>query len=215
MAKIKSFGAQVYLNGIAIGGLTDINATGTDVSMIDTTSHDAGGGFRTFVSGLKDGGTLELTGKYNYADAGQAEWKAEEGMRHIVMVNLSDNSGLVFYVIVGAFRVENPLDDATAFTATAKITGQVFPVYPSITVTGITSPVASNPVVLTRSADVEQRPAYTNGAGWLCQWDSTSTWNFGLSGEYEAEAENPALSPVGLTFGAPSTGAGTITVTGS
>jgi len=136
MAKIRSFGAKLYLNGIELGGITDIQATGVDVSFIDTTSHDESSGFRTFVSGLKDGGTLEVTGKYNYADDGQAEWKAEEGIRHAFYIILSDKSGLAFEAIVGGFQTSNPLDDAVEFTATAKITGEVFPVYPTITVTG-------------------------------------------------------------------------------
>jgi predicted secreted protein len=136
MAKIKSFGARVYFNGVAVGGLTDISASGTDVSMIDSTSHDSAGGYRTFLSGLKDGGTLELTGRYNYADAGQAEWKAEIGVKHNFYIMLSDNSGLAFEAYVGGFSTSNPLDDAVEFSATAKITGIVVPVFPTMTVTG-------------------------------------------------------------------------------
>jgi len=136
MAKIRSFGAKLYINGVELGGMTDIQATGVDVSFIDTTSHDESSGFRTFVSGLKDGGTLEVTGKYNYADDGQAEWKAEEGIRHVFYIILSDNSGLAFEAIIGGFQTSNPLDDAVEFTAMAKITGEVFPVFPTITVTG-------------------------------------------------------------------------------
>jgi len=255
MAKIKSFGAEVYINGIAVGGVTDIQASGTDVSFIDTSEHDAGtaatgsitftglpsvdetivvrgvtytfkdsaasatqitigatkeaaatntaakisandanvhtfasngvviltattrgtagnaytltesatnltvsgsgtfaggaaqvsGGFRTFLSGLKDGGTLEITGKYNYADNGQAEWKAEEGVAHAFYIILSDNSGLAFYAIVGGFQTSNPLDDAVEFTATAKITGEVFPVFPTMTITGTLTTDGSTP----------------------------------------------------------------------
>lgn len=136
MAKIRSFSAKVYVNGIAVGGLTDINTSGVDVTMIDTTTHDAVDGFRTFVAGLKDGGTLDLTGKYNYADAGQYEWKAEEGMPHVIYILMSDNSGLAFNVIIGGFQTSNPLDDAVEFTASAKITGEVYPVFPTIAVTG-------------------------------------------------------------------------------
>lgn len=148
MAKIKSFGAIVYINGIAVGGLTDISASGTEVNFVDSTSHDTAGGFKTFLSGLKDGGTLELTGKYNYADSGQAEWKAEEGVSHAFYIILTDSSGLAFNAIVGGFQTSNPLDDAVEFTATARITGPVYPVFPRITVTGTLTSNGSTPVTL-------------------------------------------------------------------
>jgi hypothetical protein len=212
MAKIKSFGATVYLNGIAIGGLTDINATGTDVSMIDTTSHDAGGGFRTFVSGLKDGGTLELTGKYNYTDAGQAEWKAEEGIKHTFYIILSDKSGLAFEAFVGGFQTSNPLDDATEFTATAKITGEVFPVYPTITITGISDPVDSDPVVLSYSGFGTGKPQWSGG-GFLLSGNSIE-WEI-ASSAYGANITTSAIVPQGLTGWTITDGAGQPTLTGS
>lgn len=165
MAKIKSFGAEVYMNGVAVGGLTDISASGTDVSIIETTSHDSSGGHRTFLAGLKDGGTLELTGRYNYADAGQAEWKAEQGVQHAIYIVLSDNSGLAFEAIVGGFSTSNPLDDAVEFTATAKITGLVYPIFPTITVSGTLTSDGSTPVVfptLTFYGFEDGRPAYSN-----------------------------------------------------
>lgn len=190
MAKIKSFGARVYLNGIAVGGLTDISASGTEVSFVDTTTHNESGGYRTFVGGLKDGGTLELTGRYNYGDAGQAEWKAEEGIKHDFYILLSNNSGLAFQAIVGGFQTTNPLDDAVEFTATAKITGEVFPVFPTITVTGTLEdsngdPITT-PVVFTFDSIENGRPRYESGANsviafdgqyWVLEFDSTPSFD--------------------------------------
>lgn len=216
MAKIKSFGAEVYLNGIAVGGLTDISASGTDVSFIDTTSHDEGSGYRTFLAGLKDGGTLELTGKYNYGDAGQAEWKAEEGVSHSFYIILSDNSGLAFSAIVGGFQTSNPLDDAVEFTATAKITGEVFPVFPTITVTGITTPGASDPLVMTMVADfLNGKPTWTIGSTWAISWDGTSWEVLNEAETYLASKTTTALVPNGLTSWTITTGAGQPTLTGS
>lgn len=216
MAKIRSFGAKLYLNGIAVGGLTDIAATGTEVSIIDTTSHDSSGGYRTFLSGLKDGGTLEVTGRYNYADSGQAEWKAEAGVLHAFYIILADNSGLAFNAIVGGFQTSNPLDDAVEFTATAKITGLVYPVFPTITVTGITTPAASDPIVMTMGVGfISGKPTWVFGSDWAVAWSGTSWDVFDESATYLATKISTALIPNGLTSFTITTGAGQPTLTPS
>lgn len=183
MAKIRSFGAEVYINGFAIGGLTDISASGTEVSTVDTTSHDTAGGFKTFLAGLMDGGTLELTGKYNYADDGQAEWKGEEGVSHAFYIILSDNSGFAFTAIVGGFQTSNPLDDAVEFTATAKITGPVYPVFPIMTVTGTLTSNGSTPVTfptLYYAGIYDGRPSYTDDASIVLSGTNTHVAAFDL-----------------------------------
>lgn len=221
MAKIKSFGADVYINGIAVGGLTDISASGTDVSMIGTTSHDTAGGFQTFVAGLKDGGTLELTGKYNYADAGQAEWKAEEGVSHAFYIILSDNSGLAFNAVVGGFQTSNPLDDAVEFTASAKITGEVYPVFPTITISGVATSGINGDLVFAGfsggyilwSTDGTSTPGGSNTI--LTRADSGATWATNRSGVFVATKSSSSLIPQGLTSWTVILGSGTPTLTGS
>lgn len=216
MAKIKSFGAKVYVNGVAIGGLTDINASGTDVTMVDNTSHDSSGGYREFLAGLKDGGTLELTGRYNYADAGQADLKSEEGVTHAVYVILSDNSGLAFNAIIGGFSTSNPLDDAVEFTASAKITGAVLPVFPTITVTGTLTSDGSTAVTFPAMSFAGISTgllSYINGA-YEVQNDGTNyyVWD-GVSAQWTASTTS--IVPQGLTYVADDTETGTPVLTGS
>lgn len=125
MAKIRSFGIGVTVASNAIGCLTDVNVSGGDVTFVDTTTHDSSGGYKEFVGGLKDGGTLELTGKYSYADAGQTHLRANLGASKAFVVTFSDGTKVSFTAIVGAYNTSNPLDDAVEFTASAKITGAV------------------------------------------------------------------------------------------
>lgn len=125
MAKIKSFGIGVTVATNAIGGLTDVGLPGVDVSMIDITSHDSSGGYREFVAGLKDAGTLELTGRYNYADVGQDYLKDNPGVSAAFVVTFSDGTKASFTAIIGGYQVANPLDDATEFSCSAKITGAI------------------------------------------------------------------------------------------
>jgi predicted secreted protein len=111
MAKIKSFGIGVTVATKAIGGLTDVGLPGVEVSMIDTTTHDSSGGYREYVSGLKDAGSLELTGKYNYADTGQDHLKDNPGASAAFVVTFSDGTKASFTAFIGGYVVTNPLDD--------------------------------------------------------------------------------------------------------
>jgi hypothetical protein len=121
----KSNGVTVTVGGTAIGGLVDVNITGGDVNAIDTTVH--GDAARTFVGGLTDFGTLELSGKYNIADTGQLALIAGTGdtAAFVVTYNDSGDSTATFSAIIGAFNLSNPLDDTVDFSCSCKITGVV------------------------------------------------------------------------------------------
>lgn len=122
---IRSFGIGVTVDGAVIGGLTDVSPGGGDVTFVDTTTHDSVGGWKTYVGGLKDGGTLELTGKYNISDTGQASLRTNFGVLKPIIVTFSDSSTATFDGIIGAYNTSSPLDDATEFTCSVKITADV------------------------------------------------------------------------------------------
>lgn len=229
MPKIKSFGAEVYVAGVAINGLTDINISGSEVSNIDTTAHDSSGGFREFVSGLKDGGNLELTGKYNYADAGQEDLRGGLGSTVSVYIILSDNSGFAFNAVLGAFNTSNPLDDSVEFTASARITGEVYPVYPTITVTGALTGDGSTPLTFSTlifignfndghpvwsddgTMSATDRRLYVDGGTgkwWLDKVSASKVW---------LSVSTSSLVPQGIVYEPPAaaTNTGTPTLTGS
>lgn len=231
MAKTRSFGTKVYLDGVAIGGLTDVNISAGDVTNVDTSCHDVDAGFRTFVAGLKDGGTVELSGKYDYADAGQEDWREAMGDTAEIYIIMPDNSGFAMKVIVGSFNATAPLDDAAEFTASAKITGEVFPVYPTMIVTGTLSPDVTG--TLYHSGFSSASPEYTSNG--LLHNDNLGSVAFvsikqialnyymlrGYTSagvrNYESSAVlNTVMTPDMTTYTAASTfGTGTPTVTGS
>lgn len=122
---IKSYGVGVTVGGNAVGDLTDVSVSGTDVNFVDITTHDSTGGWKEFTSGLKDGGSLDLTGKYKVADTGQAYLFGNPGASASCVVTFSDTSTASFTGIVGGFSTSNPLDDAVEFTCSIKITGAV------------------------------------------------------------------------------------------
>jgi predicted secreted protein len=125
MAKIRSFGVGVTVATNAIGGLTDVSLPGIDVTMIDITSHDSSGGFKEFLGGLKDAGTIDLTGKYDYSNVGQDYLKDNPGVSAAFVVTFSDGTKASFSAIIGGYQVTNPLDDAAEFSCSSKITGAI------------------------------------------------------------------------------------------
>jgi len=122
---IKSFGIGVTINTTAIGELTDVTPGGADVNFIDVTAHDSAGGWKKFIGGLSDGGTLELTGNYKFSDAGQAALIAQRGQQAAIVVTFSDSTTSTFNAIVGAYNLSNPLDDKVEFTCSLKVTGAI------------------------------------------------------------------------------------------
>jgi len=125
MAKIRSFGVGVTVGATSILGLTDVSVSGTDVNFVDITTHDSAGGYKEYVGGLKDGGTLDLTGAYNISDTGQAYLRTNVGTSKACVVTFSDSSTASFNAIVGGFATSSPLDDKVEFTCSLKITGAV------------------------------------------------------------------------------------------
>jgi|TARA_R110002124_G_scaffold73619_1_gene197448 predicted secreted protein len=121
----KSFGVTVTVNTIAIGELTDVTPGGVDVNNIDTTAHDSSGGWKTFMGGLSDGGTLELSGNYVIADAGQVELRASRGDTASVVVTFSNASTSTFSAVIGGYNLANPLDDKIEFSCSLKVTGPI------------------------------------------------------------------------------------------
>ncbi|GAA5124666.1 hypothetical protein JIN84_12975 [Luteolibacter yonseiensis] len=124
MAK-KSFGITVTIGGTAIGGLTDVNITGRDVTAIDVTNHGSTGNAREFLGGLVDNGTLELTGNFEGTHAGITYLEAHLGEVVDAVVTYSDASTHLFKVIVGPPTTSNPLDDKIEFSASFKISGPI------------------------------------------------------------------------------------------
>lgn len=122
---MKSFGVAVTLGGTTIEELTDVQITGRDVTSVETTSHGSTGNAKTFVGGLIDNGTLELTGRFDGSHAGVTYMEANAGTVVAAVVTYSDASTHTFSVIVGLPSVTNPLDDAAEFTSSHKITGVI------------------------------------------------------------------------------------------
>lgn len=127
---IKSFGISVQITApsgspTAIAELTDVTVGGVDVNFIETTAHDSAGGWKTFLGGLTDPGTIDLTGNYKFTDAGQAILIAQRGVSCAINITFSDATNVTCNAIVGGYNLSNPQDDKVEFTCSLKITGAI------------------------------------------------------------------------------------------
>lgn len=120
---IKSFGVVMTFNATDVDNITDINIPETDRTMIDTTTHDTPDGYRTFAAGLKDGGTLTVSGKY--PGGGGLDANNDDGAPKAVVITFSDASTCSFDATLLGYGVTNPLDDVVTWSASLKVSGPV------------------------------------------------------------------------------------------
>lgn len=121
MAKTKSFGTTVTAGGTAVLGLTDVSFSGGDVPTFDITTHDSTA--KAFVAGLVDNGTLELSGKFDPADAGQDALRSGVGTSVAFVVTYPNSATVSCSAIVGVMNESSPLEGTVDFSVSCKITG--------------------------------------------------------------------------------------------
>ena len=125
----KAFGATVAINGTNIGGLRDIQLNGIDVNMLEVTDQSSAGGWKRFIGGLKDGGACELSGNYDFSDAGQVILRENMGSATTsttpVLITMPDGKLVGFDAIIGPYKIGLPLGDRIPFNSTLKIDGLV------------------------------------------------------------------------------------------
>lgn len=109
-----------------IANLTNIGGLDLTADEIDVTDHDSEDGFREFISGLKDGGSVSLEGNFT-DDASQKDLLNLLVSGTVVPMTIAFPDGLAtwsFEGFVSGFGTEGPLDDKIPFTASVKVSGK-------------------------------------------------------------------------------------------
>ena len=127
MANIAGRFQTISIDAVAVGDVTDGAMSGENAE-IDTTTHDDAGS-RTFIYG-RFSGSMDLTMLWNNTDAGQEDvLDAFFGKTTNAYVFLLETlSGADRYTAQGLVTAVNPTasnDDATEWTATIRITGDL------------------------------------------------------------------------------------------
>ena len=114
-------------SAVTIGKLTSLGETNETMSEIDVTTLDSTSGYREFVQGFKDGGSITVRGFYT-GDAGQKAlrdaFKNDE--TGSFEVTFPDGSGYSFNGFVsGINRGPAEVDGAVGFGATLRVSGEI------------------------------------------------------------------------------------------
>jgi predicted secreted protein len=126
------FGFGTTLSATLNGSLTPIaeltSITGVEMSAdeIDVTSHDSPNGYREFLQGLRNGGSVTIEGNF-IADASQ-EGLADlfdSGATVAMEIEFAGNVATwAFDGFVSALSTDAPMDNKISFSATIKISGK-------------------------------------------------------------------------------------------
>lgn len=120
-----ALGTLFEIDGVAVGGLTNIGGVKLSRDTIDTTNHDVEGGYKTFLGGLREGGDVSLEGHF-LNDAGQQalEDNLQGDLPESCVVTFPGGGTWSFSGLVTAFETTAPMDGLIGFSCTVKVSGR-------------------------------------------------------------------------------------------
>jgi predicted secreted protein len=94
---------------------------------IDVTSLDSTGGFREFIAGFRDGGTVSLTMNFtrDTYDIVFADFEDDDPHYYEILLPDDDNTSFEFCGYVTELPLEIPTDDKITANVTIKVSGKV------------------------------------------------------------------------------------------
>jgi predicted secreted protein len=126
---IVSMGTTLKKGTAVIANLTSIDGVGVSSDTIETTNLSTEGGYRTFVTSLKDAGEVSISGHFEYTDHNPLLVDFEDGSIDTYTIEFPDTgvtSGTqwTFTAVVTAFSTSVELEDLVGFEATLKVSGR-------------------------------------------------------------------------------------------
>jgi predicted secreted protein len=108
-----------------IAELTTITGLEVTADEIDVTSHESADGFREYVGGLRDAGSVSIEGNF-IGDASQEALLTllkSGDISDMTIVFPDSTATWTFKGFVTAFSTDAPMEDKLSFSATIKVTG--------------------------------------------------------------------------------------------
>lgn len=125
---IRSVGTTIKLGTATIGKLSSIGAVAPTADELDVTTLDTTGGYKSFLQGFKDGGSVECTGYMAYGNAGQVAVVTafNSGTTQEVEIEYPDGTTVSFNGYVSGYSIgDASVDGAVGFSATIRVAGAV------------------------------------------------------------------------------------------
>ncbi len=111
----------------ALAQITDISGPGASRETIDTTTLDTTGGYRTFIAGLRDSGTVSFTMNFT-RDAYELmkdDFESDDLQDYMIELPDSENTTFHFQGLVTEMPLTIPTGDKITADVTIQISGQV------------------------------------------------------------------------------------------
>jgi predicted secreted protein len=117
-------------NGASYDALAEINSIegpGFSRDTIDTTALDTPGGYRTFIAGFRNPGTLSLTMNYTRAvfNTFKTDFESDTIQDYMLVLPDTDTTSIAFDGLVTEMPLSIPTDDKVTMSVTIQISGQV------------------------------------------------------------------------------------------
>lgn len=108
----------------AIASLTSIGGLELSADVIDSTTLDSAGSYRSFVSSFKDAGEVSLEGYYDYTAHSPLLTDFEAGTVGSYTITFPNGSNWTFSAVVTGFQTGAELEDLVSFSSTLKVSGK-------------------------------------------------------------------------------------------
>lgn len=112
---------------VAIAEINSISGPGFSRETIDVTSLDSTGGYREFITGFRDAGTITLNMNFtrDAFDTMKDDFEDDSAQNYQIDLPDDENTSMDFEGYVTECPLEIPPDDKITMTVTIKITGEV------------------------------------------------------------------------------------------
>ena len=125
---IVAMGTTLKKGATALANLTSIDGVGVSSDTIETTNLSTAGGYRTFLTSLKDAGEISISGHFDFTSHSLLLDDFEDGSVDTYTIEFPDTGAThgtqwTFSAVVTAFSTSAELEDLIGFEATLKISG--------------------------------------------------------------------------------------------
>lgn len=126
---VVAMGTTIKKGATTIAELTSIDGVSVSADTIETTALDTVGGYRTFVTSLKDAGEISLSGHFNYTAHSPFMADFEAGTVTAYTIEFPDRGTTAgtkwtFSAVPTAYSTSAELEDLVSFEMTLKISGK-------------------------------------------------------------------------------------------
>ena len=126
---IVAMGTTLKKGETAIANLTSIDGISVSSDTIDTTNLSTAGGYKTFVTSLKDAGEVSISGHFDFASHEILLTDFEGSTADAYTIEFPDTGAThgtqwTFSAVITAFSTSASLEDLIGFDCTFKVSGK-------------------------------------------------------------------------------------------